>query len=153
MEPEGMVHALSEIHRLLRVDGVLIEVHPVREPPTIEVRSNGGLRFSEHDPGYDYEAELRSAEAAVAEVLVRGLFTLDGETIFDFFTHAMTVRELRDFFAVGSAYDSAPKDEALARRQDDLYGHVEELMAAARDLATLVYNERGHMNRLAPVFP
>jgi hypothetical protein len=153
MEPEGMVHALSEIHRLLRADGVLIEIHPVREPPTIEVRSDGELRFSEHDPGYDYEAELRSAEAAVAEVLLRGLFILDGEAIFDFFTHATSVRELREFFAVSGAYDEAPKDEAQARRQDDLYGHVEELMAPAGDLATLVYNERGHMNRLAPIFP
>jgi len=148
-----MVHALSEIHRLLRADGILIEIHPVREPPTIEVRSDGGLRFAEHDPGYDYEAELRSAEAAVAEVLVRGLFILDGEATFDFFTHATSARELREFFAVTGAYDDAPNDQALARRQDDLYRHVEDLMAPTRGLTTVVYNERGHMNRLAPIFP
>jgi hypothetical protein len=148
-----MVHALLEIHRLLRADGILIEIHPVREPPTVEVRSDGGLRFAEHDPGYDYEAGLRSAEAAVAEVLVRGLFILEGEATFDFFTHATSVRELREFFAVSGAYDAAPKDETLARRQDDLYDRVEVLMAPAGGLTTVVYNERAHMNRLARIFP
>ena len=66
-----MVHALEQIHRLLRPAGTLIEIHPAREAPFVEVWSNGELSFREDDPGFDYEDDLRSAEEAVATVVDR----------------------------------------------------------------------------------
>jgi hypothetical protein len=69
MEHEGMVHALEEIHRLLRRAGTLIEIHPALEVPFVEVRSNREPSFREDDPGYDYEDDLRSAEEAVEAVV------------------------------------------------------------------------------------
>ncbi len=73
-----MVHALEEIHRLLKPAGPVIEIHPsVDAPPFVEVRSNGGLSFAERDPLFDYEDDLRQTDAAVATVLDRGVFVLD----------------------------------------------------------------------------
>ena len=46
-----MVHALEEIHRLLRRSGTLIEIHPALEVPFVEVRSTRELSFRENDPG------------------------------------------------------------------------------------------------------
>lgn len=73
-----MVHALEQIHRLLRPSGALIEIHPsVEEPPLVEVWAEGRRWFSEHDPGFDYVDDLRRAEAAVTTILDRGLFVLN----------------------------------------------------------------------------
>ena len=151
MQQEGMVHALEEIHRLLRPSGTLIEIRPIAEPPTIEVRSGTEVKFAERDTGYDYEDDLRHAEDAVVRIARRGRFVLDGSRDFDFFTHAPSVEELRNFFAVNGAYDDSPKDETVAARQDELYGRVEELITTSRGKAGVVYNERARANRMTPV--
>src|SRR5215211_4645155 len=117
MEPEGMVHALEEIHRLLRPAGTLIEIHPALEVPFVEIRSNGEPVFSELDPGYDYEDDLRHAEAAVATVVSRGVFVPEARRRFELRTHAASVDELRQHWDVYGAYDPEEKEEALARRQ------------------------------------
>jgi SAM-dependent methyltransferase len=97
MEHEGMVHALEEIHRLLKPAGTLIEIHPsVDAPPFVEVRSNGRLSFAEGDPVFDYEDDLRQADAAVATVLDRSVFVLDDRRGFQLRTYAASVKELRD---------------------------------------------------------
>src|SRR5262245_32800397 len=150
MEPEGTVHALEETGRLIRNSGTLIEIHPVRKPPTIEVRSNGETVFAEPDPGYDYDSDVRRAEDAVAVVLRRGLFVRVAEVDFDFVTYGATSKELRDFFAVAGAYDPTPKEAALTARRDLVYGRVDEQLAIAGVGATVAYKERGHMSRLMP---
>ena len=65
MEVEGMVHALEEIQRLLKPDGCLIDIHPIREAPLIRVYQGRNLLFAESDPGYDYDADIRHAEEAL----------------------------------------------------------------------------------------
>ncbi len=87
MQHEGMVHALEEIHRLLRRAGSLIEIHPALEVPFVEVWSNGELSFREGDPGFDYEDDLQSAEEAVATVVDRGVFVNHGRRRFELRTH------------------------------------------------------------------
>src|SRR6266511_3272274 len=118
MEHEGMVHALEGIHRLLRPGGTLIEIHPAFEVPFVEVRWNGELLFSEDDPGFDYEDDLRHAEAAVLTVVGRGDFAIDERRRFELRVHASSVKELRDHRAVADAYDPEEKEETLARRQE-----------------------------------
>jgi SAM-dependent methyltransferase len=150
MRPEGMVHALEEIHRLLRPSGTLIEIHPVPEPSTIEVRARGEVLLGERDPDDDDEDELH-AEEAVVEVVRRGRFVVDATRDFEFFTYASSVDELRNFFAVSGAYDDTPKDETLAARQEAVYGRAEHLIAASGGKAKIVYGERGRMNRMMPL--
>jgi len=146
-----MVHALEEIHRLLRTQGILLDIHPVPEPPVVQIIDGDDVLFSEPDPGYDYDDDLRHAEAAVATVLGRGLYALDGSRDVDFLTHAASSKELRDHFASAGAYDPAPKDPTLVAHQEELYGRVDESMARSSDSAEVVYNERARLNRLLPL--
>jgi hypothetical protein len=149
MEHEGMVHALEQIHRLLRRGGTLIEIHPALEVPFVQVRSNGELSFREDDPGFDYEDDLRSAEEAVATVIGRGVFVLHGRRRFELRTHATSVRELRDHWAVVGAYDPEEKEQALVRRQDEMYARAHEVFDRSPG-AELVYVEPATMSRLMP---
>jgi hypothetical protein len=149
MEQGGMVHALEQIHRLLRRAGTLIEIHPALEFPFVEVRSNGELSFREDDPGFDYEDDLRSAEDAVATVVGRGLFVLQERRRFELRTHASSVREFQNHWAVVGAYDPEEKEEALVRRQDEMFARSHEVLERSPG-AELVYVEPATMTRLMP---
>ena len=149
MEQEGMVHALEQIHRLLRLPGTLIEIHPALEVPFVEVWSNGELLFREDDPGFDYEDDSRSAEEAVATVVGRGLFVLQERRRFELRTHASSVREFQDHWAVVEAYDPEEMEEALVRRQDEMFARSHEVLERSPG-AELVYVEPATMSRLMP---
>jgi hypothetical protein len=150
MEPEGMVHALEEIHRVTRPAGTLIEIRPALEFPFLEVRSNGELVFSEKDPGFDYEEDSRLAEAAVATVVDRGDFVLEESRRFEMRTHASSLQQLRDHWAVADAYDLEEKEETLARRQEEMYARAHEVLERSPG-AELVYVEPATISRLIPV--
>src|SRR4249919_395679 len=149
MEQEGMVHALEQIHRLLRLPGTLIEIHPALEVPFVEVWSNGELLFREDDPGFDYEDDSRSAEEAVATVLGRGHFVLQERRRFELRTHASSVGEFQDHWAVVGAYDPEEMEEALVRRQDEMFARSQEVLERSPG-AELVYVEPATMSRLMP---
>jgi SAM-dependent methyltransferase len=149
MEHEGMVHALEEIHRLLKPACTLIEIHPsVDPPPFVEVMSNGRLSFAEGDPVFDYEDDLRQADAAVAAVLDRGVFVLDDRRGFELRTHAASVKELRDHWALVSAYDPEEPEETLMRRRDEMYGRARAALDAGSSGAEVIYVEPATMSRL-----
>jgi hypothetical protein len=149
MEPEGMVHALEEIHRVTRPAGTVIEIHPALEFPFLEARANEELLFSENDPGFDYEEDSRLAEAAVATVVGRGVFVLEKSRRFELRTHASSLKELRDHWAVADAYDPEEKEETLARRQEEMYARAQDVLERSPG-AELVYVEPATMSRLTP---
>jgi hypothetical protein len=149
MEPEGMVHALEEIHRLTRPAGTLIEIHPALEFPFLEVRSNGELSFSENDPGFDYEEDSRHAEAAVATVVGRGLFVLEESRRFELRKHASSLQELLDHWAVADAYITEEKEKTLVRRQEAMYIRAYGALERSPG-AELVYVEPATISRLTP---
>lgn len=150
MAPEGMVHALEEINRLLRSGGMLIEIHPdLQAPPFVEVGSNGNPPFSEDDPGFDYADDLQHADAAVATVLDRRVFVIEGRRRFELRTHAASVEELRDFWAVAGAYDPQEPEETLVRRRDEMFTRAREALERSPG-AELVYVEPATMSRLTP---
>jgi hypothetical protein len=151
MKHEGMVHALEEIKRLLRRDACLIDIHPVREAPLIEVRTADEIRFAEPSASYDYDDDMRHAEDALAWAIERGLFVLDRSHQFEFVTIAASVVELRDFFAVSNAYEEGPLDEATDARVEALYARVEAVMRTSGENARVVHRERARMTRLDPV--
>ena len=145
-----MVHALEEIHRLLRPAGTLIEIHPSLEgPPLVEVRSNGRLSFVEDDPGFDYADDLRQAEAAVTSVVDRGMFVLEDRSRFELRTHAGSIQELRDHWEVAGAYDPEEKEVTLARRRDEMYARAHEVLERSLR-GEVVYVEPATMSRLMP---
>jgi hypothetical protein len=151
MEHGGMVHALEEIRRLLRAGGCLIDIHPVRDAPIVEVRTSDGVTFSEPSAAYDYDDDLIHAERALTTAVRRGLFALDGSHEFEFHTSARSVRELRDFFAVYSAYEEDPADDEVEAGVDAFYGRVDDVMRSSGLGARIVHRERTLMSRLNPL--
>jgi hypothetical protein len=152
MEPEGMVHALEEIHRMTRPAGTLIEIHPALEFPFLEVRSNEEVFFSEKDPGFDWDEDSRHAEAAVATVVGRGLFVLQARRRFELRIHASSLDELRDHWAVADAYITEEKDETLVRRAEEMYARADKVLELSLG-AELVYVEPATISRLTPSKP
>ena len=146
-----MVHALEEIRRLLRPGSSLIDIHPVLEAPLVKVYQGDRVWFSEPSPGYDYEEDMRQAEAALAQVVQRGLFVTERSGEFDFLVYASSVAELNDFMVKASAFHDSPADEAAAAREAELAARVEEIMQAAGKGAQVVYHEKARIARLRPV--
>ena len=149
MPREGMVHALDEIHRLLRRDGTLIEIHPVHGA-WVEVSSDAATPFVEADPGFDSEDEIRPTENAVRTILDRGSFVRESDREFDFLTYASSVRELRDHFAVVGGYDERPPSPRFAYLRDQLYRRAEEALDRLTSDAQVVYRARARISRLLP---
>jgi SAM-dependent methyltransferase len=150
MEVEGMVHALEEIHRLLKPDGCLIDIHPIRKAPLIKIHRGSDLVFTESDPGYDYDEGLRHADDALDEVIQRGVFRVEGKSEFELVTHASSATELQDYWAKYGAFDVSPKDTAVAARQNDVYAKASEIMRDGSK-AEIGYYERARITRLKPI--
>jgi len=150
MKYEGMVHALEEIQRLLRPDGCLIDIQPVLEAPLFKVYQGSSVVFVEPDPSYDYEEDLRQADAALAQVIQRGLFAIERGVEFDFLTYGSSVSELRDFWAKAGAYDDGPKKDVVEPQVTELDSRIDEIMRAAEQGAEVALHERAHITRLNP---
>src|SRR3990170_5608186 len=129
MEVQGMVHALEEAHRLLTPDGFLIDIHPVPEVPTIEVRQGGKLLLSEAYPAQSIE-DYRQADRAIESTFERHLFAAPRRDHFDFLTYASSASELSDFFKKTGAYDQSPKDQTVEARKAELFTRVDQTIGS-----------------------
>lgn len=145
-----MVHALEEIRRLLKPDGCLIDIHPVREAPFIKVYRGSALLFAESDPGYDYDDDIRHAEDALDEVIQRGLFLIEGSSEFELVTYASSAAELQEYWEKYGAYDDTPRDEAVTALKNDVYAQADELLRS-NEGTEISYHERARIGRLIPI--
>lgn len=89
-----MVHALEIVHRWLKPDGRLIDIHPTGEPPLIEVYHAGKAVLAGQLQETDDFIEYAQASEALEQVVERGLFKLDCRKTFSFATYAEDVSEL-----------------------------------------------------------
>lgn len=144
-----MVHALEDINQLLKPDGCLIDIHPIREAPFIKVFRGSDLLSVESDPGYDYDAGIQHAEAALAEVLHRGSYRVERENEFELVTSASSAPELQDYWEQYGAFDDTPKDEAMIVRKNEVYTRADEIMQNASG-AEISCHERARITRLEP---
>ncbi|MGH7491182.1 MAG: hypothetical protein ACREOO_02180 [bacterium] len=147
-----MVHALEEIHRLLKPTGTLIDIHPVAESSPIEIHQSGEIKLVGYLSVRQWCIDFRQADNALTEIAQRGLFAFERECVFDSLTHyasaaemCTSLKESIDKFArdVQSASEAVPHVEALAVR-------AEELMRVAVSGAELIGRERAHISRLRP---
>lgn len=145
-----MVHALEAIHRLLRPDGCLIDIHPDSDDAAIEVHQGKVVTFVAPVPAFSGDA-IRDAENALAQVVERRLFRLERAASFDFLTYASSVSELYAYYEEANAFDDSPADEALIEWMSQLAPTVEEALRAAGDGAEVAYHERAHIARLVPL--
>ena len=148
----GMVHALEEIHRLLKPTGALIDIHPVSESLHIEIHQSGKIDLVGNLSVRQWCIDFQQADDALAEIVQRNLFGVERERVFDSLTYYASAAEMRtslkesiDKFArdAQSAGESVPPVEALAAR-------AEELMRVAGSGAELIVRERTHISRLRP---
>ena len=83
MAHEGMVHALSEIRRVLTPDGVLIDLRPFSGEWTVEVVSARETRETGHvTPQPVGVADDEAANRAMADVESRSWFRREADTSF-----------------------------------------------------------------------
>jgi hypothetical protein len=152
MEYGGMVHALEDIHRLLKPNGALIDIHPVSEPSSIEIHQAGKVDLVGLLSVRQWCFEFERADIALAEITQRGMFILERKALFDLPTHYASAAELGtdlkesiEIFArdAQAAIEPLPHVEALTVR-------AEELMRAASSDAELIVHERTHISRLRP---
>jgi hypothetical protein len=139
MTPEGMVHALQKLHRLLATDGLLIDIHPTAQPPALEVRRAGGIDLAGWIHETDDYIEYEQADAALSQTIDAGLFELESHATFEFLTHAYALAELQDHLA---------REWKDARIDEQTAGRVEELMLAAGVDRELIVREVIQISRL-----
>jgi SAM-dependent methyltransferase len=135
-----MVHALEEIHRLLKPNGYLIEIHPILDTPLVKVHNESIVLFVGPYPGYDYEEDLRQAENAIQQIVQRGLFVIERSIEFKFLTYGSSITELQDLWG-----------EPAEAREAELYAQVEEVMQAAGQGAKVALHEKARISRLIPI--
>ena len=150
MEHEGMVHALEETRRLLKPSGVMINILPIPEGYFVEVHHDGRILFSERKRETLSEDVLR-AEAAITQVLDRGLFVLEQKDEFDFRTYGSSVAEVRAYWEEQNAYEEEPKEEDILAREEYLYAQVEQILDELGEGAEVAIRDRARIARLRPV--
>jgi len=155
MEYTGMVHALEEVHRLVKPNGILIDIHPVAEASPIEIHRGEKIERVGDLSVRQWCSDYQHADEALTVIKQRGLFMVERESIFNSLTYYDSVAEMRtdwkeaiDKFArdAQSIAESVPHAEAMAAR-------AQAMMQTAANGAELIVGERVHISRLKPRFP
>lgn len=98
MEHAGMVHALDEIRRTLKPNGVLLDLRPVEDNWQVEVVSSTGWQTAGRLS--DLPAAVEDDEAAfhaMREAESNGWYVRKKEKEFDFFYYWDTPSEMKEF--------------------------------------------------------
>jgi hypothetical protein len=114
MEAESMVHALEQIHSLLKPGGQLIDIHPNGELVEFHYALDGDEHFLGYMQETDDYIEYRQADEAIETVINRGLFHLDVTGEFEFRTYADSFNEMKTFLDENWS-DALITDEVVAR--------------------------------------
>jgi hypothetical protein len=96
---EGVVHALRRIHRSLRPEGVLLDLHPQPEPTAVEVWHEGrvdriGLLIQEEDIN-----DILEARARLDQVERDGWYVTERQKPFDLLAHFPSAEDWLDYRA------------------------------------------------------
>jgi SAM-dependent methyltransferase len=87
------VHALKRIHRSLRPDGVLLDLHPQPDRPRIEIWQDGRVELLGH---IDYEqdiADILNARARLDQVEKDGWYVTYRRMVFELVSHFTSVED------------------------------------------------------------
>jgi hypothetical protein len=153
MEYGGMVHALEEIHRLLRPSGTLIDIHPVAEASPIEIYHGGKTHLAGLLDVREWCVDYQEADKALTEVVQRGLFAVERQGLFDSPTYYGSVPEMYASLKVSLDKYARDAESAVVGLPDveAVIGPTQELMDAAGSGGELSIRERIHIARLRPM--
>ena len=148
-----MVHALEEIHRLLKPQGFLIDIHPVAEHSSIELHRNGKIDLAGQLEVSQWCVDFSEADKALVEVVQRGIFTVEQKGRFDTLTYYDSATEMGTKLKESIhkyVREGEPVDEEVSH-VEVLAAQAEVLLQAAGGEAKLVLREKDHISRLKPV--
>lgn len=119
-----MVHALNEVRRTLKPNGILIDLRPVEGNSLVEVASRQEIQIAgkliDMPVGQeDDEAAFR----AMREAEAKGWFIKEREDIFDLFYYWDTPSEMKEFI------DTEWAD--FEKMEDDIYRAAQSLWTSA----------------------
>lgn len=98
MQHESMVHALNEIHRTLKPNGILLDLRPLEDSWSVEVVSSAGWQVSGRLSDMPIVmADDAAANQAMREVEARGWFIQKRMEEFSFFYYWDTPSEMKEF--------------------------------------------------------
>ena len=119
-----MVHALDEIRRTLKSDGVLIDLRPVEDHWTVEVASQQTTQTAGQLTDMPIgRADDEAAFRAMHEVESRGWFVKEREEEFAFFYYWDTPTEMKEFM------DEEWED--FEKIEDEVYHAAQSLWSTA----------------------
>ncbi len=144
-----MVHALDEIHRLLRSDGTLVDIRPYAEPSIVEVISGDQTLFAEPKRELDHEGVVAS-DRAMDEILARKAFSVERAQEFEFFSYGPSAAEIREFWDRYNDFDPEPKENDQLAFEDKVYARAEQVRKELGEDAEIAIHERVRMARLKP---
>jgi len=153
MEYGSMVHALEEIHRLLKPNGFLIDIHPIAEHSQIEIHQNGKIDRVGTLVVHQWCVDFEEADKALAEIIRRGVFAVVEKGSFDTLTYYDTASEMGTALKESIhkyVREGEPVDEEVSQ-VETLAVQAEKLLKAAGSGAELVLRERDHIGRLRPI--
>ena len=147
-----MVHALEEIHRLLKPAGTLIDIHPVAVSSPIEIHQGGKIDLVGQLTVRQWCTDFQQADNALAEIARRGIFAVERADVFDSLIYYDSAAEMRVALKESIEYfdrgDQSTDEEA--QQVDRLAARAEELMLDAVSGAELIAHEPTHISRLRP---
>lgn len=123
MTHEGMVHALRQVHSLLKPDGTLLDLRPAAKHRQVGLGEGKRWRFvawMREDLTDD-----RAADRALKRAAALGLFRADTKTEFNLDRVMDTLEDFREWMRDFPSGKLAPEDGRL-------YGRVERALAKAR---------------------
>lgn len=148
-----MVHALEEIHRLLKPNGFLIDIHPVAEHSSVEIHRNGKIGPVGNLEVRQWCIDFEQADNALTEIVQCGMFTVEQEGTFDTLTHYDSAAEMGTALKESIhkfVREGEPVDEEVSQ-VEMLALQAEELLRATGGGAKLVLREKDHISRLKPM--
>ena len=124
MEHESMVHALDEIRRTLKPNGILIDLRPVESNWSVEVSSSTGYqlagRLNDMPRG---QADDEAAFKAIREAESRRWYVKEKEEEFAFFYCWDTPSEMKEFMET-EWEDFEKMDESVYRSAQSLWSQA-----------------------------
>lgn len=142
-----MVHALEEIWRLLKPGGAMIDIHPVSSWLYLQAVHEDQVVARERKP-MTYCMDILQAEKALKEVVERGLFLVEEQGEFDYYTHASSIDELGSHWDRINAHDDTLKEEDILLEEEEQYTRFLTHLQLAGDGAEVVVHERGRIARM-----